>query len=102
MRRLAGLTPAALPQEEYFANDDRVSIDNVDCTQHKDLCQDNGCVHALATSTSDRARSVTGYPTLKSFYAGGELENYRGPREVRAPPLAEAGEVVMQGYRRRS
>ena len=44
-----------------------MSVDNVDCTIHREVCEANG---------------VQGYPTLKSFYAGKELAAFSGPRDL--------------------
>jgi thioredoxin-like negative regulator of GroEL len=59
----------ALPlhRSRALAQDARISVDNVDCTIHREVCEQNG---------------VQGYPTLKAFHMGKELAGFSGPRDL--------------------
>ena len=61
------MQPAWVELEQFFASDARVAIDAVDCTLTQDLCSGNG---------------VSGYPTVKAFFKGVEVDMHRGPREL--------------------
>merc|ERR1711937_305610 len=46
---------------DHFADNDKVTVANVDCTQHRDVCG---------------KFEVQGYPTLKSFKKGVAFEEF--------------------------
>lgn len=50
-----------------FSSNDSARVAHVDCTKAKSLCKDQG---------------IGGYPTLKVFYDGREVETYRGVRDL--------------------
>ncbi|KAK9864891.1 hypothetical protein WJX84_012288 [Apatococcus fuscideae] len=54
---------------DFFASDDKVSIDHVDCTKQKSVCS---------------KAKVGGYPTLRFYFNGAEQETYRGGRDLDA------------------
>jgi len=55
----------------YFKGSPALTVASVDCTQHKDLCQQ---------------QSVTGYPTLKYYTQGADKagSKYKGARNIEA------------------
>jgi thioredoxin domain-containing protein 5 len=61
------LAPTWSDLANEFKGSDRVKIASVDCTKHKDVC--------------DKV-SVKGYPTLKTFYNGKEVDTYKGGRDL--------------------
>ena len=61
------LAPTWSELAKKFESNDRVHVDKVDCTQHRDLCGSN---------------SVGGYPTLILFRDGQNVERYQGSRDI--------------------
>jgi len=61
------MAPAWVDLAKDYGSDDSVVIAEVDCTQESGVCQSNG---------------VKGYPTLKAFKGGEEIEKYAGGRDV--------------------
>ena len=61
------MAPAWVELAKDLADDDSVVIAEVDCTVESSLCGENG---------------VKGYPTLKSFKGGNEIEKYAGGRDL--------------------
>lgn len=63
------LAPAWGELGQSFENDSDVVIAHVDCTKAKAVCTE---------------AKIGGYPTLKLFYDGEEIEAYRGGRDLSA------------------
>ena len=61
------MAPAWVDLAKDLGGDETVVIAEVDCTVEKELCGEFG---------------VKGYPTLKSFKGGAEIEKYAGGRDV--------------------
>jgi len=57
--------PAYTEAAEELAKNTKVRVAAIDCTSNQDTCSQYG---------------VEGYPTIKYFFAGKELENYQGGR----------------------
>ncbi|PSC74330.1 thioredoxin domain-containing 5 [Micractinium conductrix] len=51
---------------DHFKGSDRVVIASVDCTEQKDVCT---------------KAEIRGYPTLKVYHAGAEVDSYKGGRD---------------------
>ncbi|EFN50563.1 hypothetical protein CHLNCDRAFT_55742 [Chlorella variabilis] len=54
---------------DSFKDSEQVVIASVDCTEQKDVCT---------------AAEIRGYPTLKVFHSGAEVDSYRGTRDLSA------------------
>lgn len=72
---------------DFFANDDKVSIDHVDCTKQKSVCSKAKvgiCLcqpylpHGTNQALNDSGMQIGGYPTLRFYFNGAEQETYRG------------------------
>lgn len=59
------LAPTWAALAEIYKGHVDIEIATVDCTVYKDVCTKN---------------EVKGYPTLKLFFRGKEIETYKGPR----------------------
>ena len=61
------MAPTWVDLAKDLGNDDSVMIAEVDCTVESSVCSENG---------------VKGYPTLKAFKGGKEIEKYAGGRDI--------------------
>ena len=61
------MAPAWVELAKIYGDDEGVAIADVDCTQHSGVCSTNG---------------VKGYPTIKAFKGGEEIEKYAGARDI--------------------
>lgn len=61
------MAPAWEDLYKGYKGSDRISIESVDCTQEKAVCEKAG---------------IRGYPTLKIFQGGEDREQYKGAREL--------------------